>query len=112
MRQWARILGTDMDTITPPKEAVDNPSLFGVAPRIFPLAGILNPEAYSKLVESESDRSGLAEGIPEDEYERQVQKLAESGLLTEIDILSSEADKLVREKKEKTAGVIIDENDR
>lgn len=97
MRQWARLFGVDLDVIRPGKEAKDNPGLFGVAPRIFPLAGLLNPDVYSKFVEQESS-AVLSDGIPEDVYAEQIRQLEEMDMISDIDVISSEAETLAKNK--------------
>lgn len=89
IRRMARMLGTDMDMT---KDEIPEEVEFGTPPDVFPLAGLLNPEAYKKFLETDV---GEEEKVPDDQYEKQVQALESNGLLSDIDLLGDEIDQRV-----------------
>lgn len=105
MRQWARLFGTDMDALQ--EDATE--SGFGDSPRVFPLAGLLNPESYNNFINRE-EGSGVFEETPLDQYEAQVAAMEKGGLLSDIDMMGSEADKKAQIKKDKMYGVIVEDD--
>jgi hypothetical protein len=109
MRQWARLFGVDMDALTPEGEPNPTGPRFGEAPRVFPLAGILNPEAYNNFINQ--DRSSTVfEETPIDEYEKQVSALEKAGALSDIDIMGDKAEKIVKDKKDRMYGIVVEED--
>lgn len=103
MRQWARLLGTDVDLIRE-EEGEKEGAMFGKAPHIYPLAGIMNPEAYANLVERESGTH--TSEIELDQYEMQAAALEKAGMLSDIDTITDTADKMLRDK---IAATIVEE---
>lgn len=67
-------------------------------PDIFPLAGIMNPEAFHELTEK-YETTIKTDEIDVSNYEKQAQQMEQSGLLTDIDVMSIEAEKKISEKK-------------
>lgn len=115
IRQWARMLGIDMDSVErygddelPENLKKEQPIPFGEIPKIFPLAGILNPEAYSNFIKQYRNSEEMMSEIPEDIYEQQVRALEENNLLSDIDVISDEVEKRTKEKK---LNSILGEND-
>jgi hypothetical protein len=94
VRRWARFLGTDMDVAG--KDEIPEVE-FGDSPKVMPLAAILNPEVYKNFVEN--DFTSIEDAIPDDAYENQIAELEGAGLLTDIDMLGEEAEKVVKKKK-------------
>jgi len=92
MRLMARFVGTDTDAFrTDQKYDMDS------APRIFPLAALLNPEAYGRFVEQEE--GGGIEEVPDSIFAKQVDDLSAAGLLSDIDVISDEIDLKVKKFK-------------
>ena len=108
MRQWAKFVGTDMDELLPEEERKEGVDLFGEAPRVFPLLGIVNPETFQHFV---SQEGGTPDEIDISEYEKQAAALEKGGMLTEIDIMSTAADEAVRAAKRKKVEEILDAQD-
>lgn len=91
VRRIARLLGTDLDLT---KDEVPEEVEFGTAPAVFPLAGLLNPEAFKKFLESDHT-SNDEDAIPEDQYEAQALALEKNGQLSDIDLMGDEIDQRV-----------------
>lgn len=100
MRKWTRFFGTDMAAFSEAEVDETQPV------RAIPLAAVLNPEAYSRLVQQEG---GAEESfIPDDEYERQAELLAQGGMLTDIDSILFNAEEQLKEKQDKSKQEKVD----
>lgn len=96
IRRIARLLGTDLALTG--RDEFPTEEKFGDPPQVFPLAGLINPEAYQKFMETDSSQIE-GSSIPDEEYEKQAAILESAGALTDIDVLSDEAERIFKEKK-------------
>jgi len=105
IRRIARLLGTDLALTG--REEFPTEEKFGDPPQVFPLAGLLNPEAYQKFMDTDSSSQIEASSIPDEEYEKQAVELEKAGVLTDIDVLSDKVEQMLKEKG--LASVLSDE---
>jgi hypothetical protein len=105
IRRLARFFGTDMALAR--EGELQAEFEFGEAPEVFPLAGLLNPESYSKFMETETETA--TDEVAEAEYEKQVAAMEKAGQLSDIDLLSDTADDLVKAKKLGQLDAILDQ---
>ena len=96
LKTWSRFFGNDMNMYE--KDAEGQPKWDEEMPKVFPLAAILNPEAFSHLTKDVETQT-FEDSIPDDTYEQQIRQLEESGALTDIDVASVEAEKKISKKK-------------